>query len=231
MAPRKIIILRHGEKKNGFELCSTGLQRSLALEAQYLGKGASNGDVVFDHGETPDAFFAITLHTLELVSPSAQSWDMPVIDYSAQPIDVTPPSPFADSETVLNARTQQAAKAVLSGAWDGKAVVMVWEHKHIANKKLEAKYPDAVTLRQLFGLDKATGDHVPHTWSGDNYDYFWIVTHENGTPKFKSIKQTYTGAYKNLPQNDWKVPVTLPSDCKQETSEDDDVAPANAAQS
>jgi hypothetical protein len=229
MAPRKLIILRHGEKKNGFELCSTGLLRSLALQEQYLGKGASNAGAIFDHGETPDAFFAITLHTLELVSPSAQSWGMPVIDYSAQPIDVTPPSPFADSDVVLNARTQQAAAAVLSGAWDGKTVVMVWEHKHIANRNLEAKYPNEnVTLRQLFNLDNATGDKVPHTWSGDNYDFFWVVTQEDSTPKFKSILQTYTGAYAGLPQNDWKVPVTLPSDCKQETSEDDDVAPANA---
>ena len=227
MAPRKLIILRHGEKKNGFELCSTGLQRSLALQEQYLGKGASNAGAIFDPGETPDAFFAITLHTLELVSPSAQSWGMPVIDYSAQPIDVTPPSPFADSETTLNARTQQAAAAVMSSAWDGKTVVMVWEHKHIANKKLSAKYPnEKVTLHDLFGLDKATGDHVPHTWSGDNYDFFWVVTHLDGTPKFKSILQTYTGTYASLPQNDWKVPVTLPSDCKQETSTDDDVAPA-----
>jgi hypothetical protein len=233
MAPRKIVILRHGEKKNGFELCSTGLERSLALEAQYLGKDASNAGAIFDHGETPDAFFAITLHTLELVSPSAQSWGLPVIDYSSVPIEGTngkplDGNPFSTSETVLNARTQQAAAAVLSGAWDGKTVVMVWEHKHIANRALEAKYPN-VTLRELFGLDKATGDHVPHTWSGDNYDFFWVVTHLDGTPKFKSIKQTYTGTYANLPQNDWKVPVALPSDCKQEKSEDDDVAPAHTS--
>ena len=107
-------------------------------------------------------------------------------------------------------------------------MVLCWEHKHIANKKLEAKYPDEeVTLRQLFGLDKATGDHVPHTWSGDNYDFFWVVTHLDGTPKFKSILQTYTGTYANLPQNPWKTPVVLPPDCKQEKSEDDDVGPVS----
>jgi hypothetical protein len=230
MAPRKIIILRHGEKKNAFELCSAGLQRSLGLQAQYLGKGATSANALFKPGELPAAFFAVTLHTLELISPSAQSWGLPVIDYSALPIPVTPPSPFADSETGLNARTQQAAADVMGPAWDGKTVVMVWEHKHIANNKLEAKYPnEKVTLRQLFGLDNATGDKVPHTWSGDNYDFFWIVTHEDSTPKFKSIKQTYTGAYAGLPQNDWKVPVTLPGDCKQEKSDDDDVSPDAAA--
>jgi len=231
VAPRKIIILRHGEKKNGFELCSTGLQRSLGLAEQYLGNGASNASAIFDHGETPDAFIAITLHTLELISPSAQSWNMPVINYSALPIlgpDGKPlnGNPYSDSVTVLNARTQQAVKDVLGGQWDGKTVVMCWEHKHIANKKLEADYA-GVTLRQLFNLGSATGDHVPHTWSGDNYDFFWVVTKLGDTPKFKSIMQTYTGAYAGLPQNDWKVPVTLPSDCKQETSDDDDVAPTN----
>jgi hypothetical protein len=228
MAPRKIIILRHGEKKKGnpFELCSTGLLRSLALRDQYLGQGASNAGLIFDDGETPDAFFAITMHTLDLVSPSAQSWGKPVIDYSVMPTDVSPPS----AEDALNARTQQAAKAVLSGAWDGKTVVMVWEHKHIANKKLETKCSEPVTLRQLFGLDGATGDHVPHTWSGFNYDFFWVVTRENGTPKFKSHLQAYTGTYKDVPQNPWKVRVDLPSDCEQEKSEDedDDVAPASA---
>ena len=54
MAPAKIIILRHGEKKNGFELCSTGVQRSLALTTKYLGKGGQNS--LFDGGG-PDAIF------------------------------------------------------------------------------------------------------------------------------------------------------------------------------
>jgi len=36
----------------------------------------------------------------------------------------------------------------------GKTVVMVWEHKHIANAKLEAKFEgEAVTLRKLLKLD------------------------------------------------------------------------------
>ena len=51
---------------------------------------------------------------------------------------------------------------------------MVWEHKHIANEKLEAKFEgEAVTLRKLLKLDILPG--VPKTWPGDNYDYFWIV--------------------------------------------------------
>ena len=52
-------------------LCSTGMRRSLALAEQYLGKGASKP--LFEAAEKPDAFLAITLHTLETASPSAQS--------------------------------------------------------------------------------------------------------------------------------------------------------------
>lgn len=38
--PARIILLRHGEKKNARELCDVGNLRAQALSAQYLGKGA-----------------------------------------------------------------------------------------------------------------------------------------------------------------------------------------------
>ena len=38
--PAQIVILRHGEKQDAYRLCDVGVQRSLALAAQYLGKGA-----------------------------------------------------------------------------------------------------------------------------------------------------------------------------------------------
>ncbi len=211
--PKKIIILRHGEKHDAYQLCSTGVERSLALQAQYLGKNATNGGAIFEHGEEPAAFFAITLHTIELASPSAQSCGLPLIAYSAVPAGS---STWSDSEPVLNARTQQAAADVLSAAWNDKVVVMVWEHKHIANKKLEKDYPnEKVTLRQLLGLD-TLGAVVPDKWEGDNYDFFWVVDYDGkSTPtKFRSVLQTYTAPYADLPQNAWGVAATLPSDCQ-----------------
>ena len=68
----------------------------------------------------------------------------------------------------LNRRTQEAAANIMQNpALNGKTIVMVWEHKHIANAKLEAKHEgEAVTLRKLLKLG------VPATWPGDNYDYF-----------------------------------------------------------
>ncbi len=212
MAPAKIIVLRHGEKKDGFELCSVGVQRSLALTAKYLGKGAQHS--LFAPGERPDAFFAITLHTIELASPSAQSWNAPLIAFTAVPI---PGNPYGDSELVLNARTQEAAAEVMSGRWDGKTVVMVWEHKHIASKKLEEAYPsEKITLRQLLQLD-TLGSQVPDKWEGENYDYFWIATYGKGSDAptgFEAHKQKFDAPYQNVPQNDWGVAVTLPSDCQ-----------------
>lgn len=210
-APSKIIILRHGEKASSTALCSVGVSRSLALVQEYLGKGAKKS--LFKDSETPAAFLAITLHTLELVSPAAASWNIPVTTYSVVPL------PGANELTELNAQTVQAANDVLNNpAWNGQIVVMVWEHKHIANKTL-AKSGN-VTLRQLLNLDKLTGkDHVHETWEGSNYDYFWIVEYPSGstTPsKFTEQRQEFSGTYKSVPSNHWGKPEKLPpnSGCK-----------------
>ena len=90
---------------------------------------------------------------------------------------------------------------------------MVWEHKHIANAKLEAAFPgQKVTLRQLLQLDKLKD--VPETWPSGNYDYFWIVDFADGsdTPTgFTMVKQEFARAYDKLPTNDWDAPNGLKS--------------------
>lgn len=209
--PKQIVILRHGEKYSAYELCKTGVERSQALLGKYLGRGAQ--DSLFP-GIGPTAFYAITLHSLELVSPTAISWGLPVIGYTVVP-------PFkndSDEEVALNLRTQQAAADVLNNpAWNGKVVVMVWEHKHIAHKDLNKQSPP-VTLRELLNLDKLTGaNQVPETWEGDNYDYFWIVNFEGSTTpvSFVAQKQTFSGKYKDVPSDDWgKKENPKPTGCK-----------------
>jgi hypothetical protein len=213
--PARIIILRHGEKQDSYALCSVGIQRSLALAKQYLGKGAA--DSLFTTGGDPAGFVVITLHTLELASPAAASWNAPLIDYSVVPL----PANTAVSAVELNTRTQQAAADVLTDpAWNGKTVVMIWEHTHIANKKLEKQYaPAKVTLRQLLNLDQL-GSAVPDKWEGDNYDYFWIVTYGNpgsAVPTaFQSLKQHFAAPFAGVPHNGWGKPEGLPknSGCK-----------------
>ena len=62
-------------------------------------------------------------------------------------------------DKAANLRTEEAAAALLANpAWQRKTVVMVWEHKHIANAKLEGSFPgEKVTLRQLLALDMMKG--------------------------------------------------------------------------
>jgi hypothetical protein len=202
--PAQVIILRHGEKADGYKLCEIGQERAKALAAYYLGRGAKDsllGDAA------PAAILAITLHSLELASPAATSWQQPIVLYSATP------GQWQDKKgeaVLLNQRTREAAADVLGNpAYDGKTVVMFWEHRHIANHELEAEFAgEEVTFRQLFDLD-AIGS-VPETWPGDNYDYFWIMDY--GTPgsdtptAFRMAKQTFGAPYDALPANDWDKP-------------------------
>jgi hypothetical protein len=212
--PSQVIVLRHGEKQDAYRLCAVGVQRSQALVKQYLGRGAR--DSLFARGRAPDGFIAITLHTLELISPAAQSWGKPVILYSSLP---THGQSEAQAVALLNRRTQEAARDVMTGAqWAGKTVVMVWEHHHIADRKLEKQFPaEKVTLRQLLNLDAAAAS-VPDTWSGDNFDYFWIVNYSKGSrpTRFEARKQVFAAPFDAVPSNDWKHPPTYPANSKCE---------------
>jgi hypothetical protein len=206
--PARIIILRHGEKQDDYRLCDVGMQRSLALTTRYLGRGAEAP--IYGARGAPDAFFAITLHTLELIGPAAASWRMPVIMNSVLPLARESKADFTHK---LNLRTQEAVADVMTN-WSGKTVVMAWEHHHIADEKLALAFPRLkVTLRQLLNLDSL--GNVPKTWPGSNYDYFWVIDYEGGRPKsFEMVKQTFGAPYQNVPANDWNTPVDLPKDCE-----------------
>jgi len=215
-APSRIIILRHGEKADAWKLCEIGQQRAKALALNYLGRDAVKS--LFAAGDEPAFFFAITLHTLELASPAVASWNKPVILYSVVPQEGLSKDDFTKA---LNRRTQEAARSLLANpALQGKTVVLVWEHKHIANEELDAKFEnerEGVTLRQLLKLDILPG--VPKTWPDDTYDYFWIVDfpeHSNVPSKFSMMKQEFGTSFPRVPANDWGAPDGLDeaSGCK-----------------
>ena len=215
-APARIIILRHGEKADDWKLCETGEQRADALALNYLGKGAAES--LFTEGNDPAFFFAITLHTLELASPAVASWSKPIILYSVVPETGQSKEEFTKQ---LNRRTQEAARNLLTNpALQGKTVVLVWEHKHIANEKLEAKFEsdrEGMTLRQLLKLDILPG--VPKAWPDETYDYFWIVDfpeNSNVPSKFTMVKQEFGTSFPKVPANDWDTPNGLDpsSGCK-----------------
>jgi broad specificity phosphatase PhoE len=213
-APSRLIILRHGEKADSWKLCDIGEQRTKALALTYLGKDATKS--LFANGEEPAFFFAITLHTLELASPSVASWNKPLILYSVVPESGESKEDFTKR---LNQRTREAARGLLDNpALKGKTVVVVWEHKHIANEKLDTEFErEGVTLRQLLNLDILPG--VPKTWPDDTYDYFWVVDFppdSNVPSKFTMVKQEFGTSFPKVPANDWGAPDGLDeaSGCK-----------------
>ena len=172
--PARIIILRHGEKADAWNLCEIGQDRANALATYYLGRNAAKS--LFPSGDEPAAFLAITLHTQELAAPAATTWGEPLTVYPVIHRKGLKQKAF---ETELDHRTQQAVHDVMTDPrFSGKTVVLVWEHKHIANKKLKGDMSgEGVTLRQLLKLDQLPG--VPENWPSGTYDYFWIVEYGN----------------------------------------------------
>jgi hypothetical protein len=145
-------------------------------------------------GRAPDAFFAITVHTQETAKPSAQSWEKQLTVFPIAPKD-------PDEDNDLDKQTKKAAAALDSAEYDGKIVVVVWEHKHIAKKDLNK---DGDTLWSLLKLDKIPNADPPKTWEGVNYDYFWVVDYTASPPTFTMVPQKYAAAkYAQIPNNGW----------------------------
>jgi hypothetical protein len=198
--PSEIIILRHPEKLDQFKLCPIGRERGEALAHQYLGRNATQS--LFPPGVAPAAIIAITLHSLELAAPIADTWKLPVTAYTVLPTSSKP-----TFERELNAATRAAARTVMTDpAYAGKPVIMVWEHNHIARRRLEKEYIGAaVTLRELFDLDHLP--NVPRDWTSQTYDYFWIVQFadpDSDIPTgFRMVRQVFLPPYSNLPDNPW----------------------------
>lgn len=133
--------------------------------------------------------------------------------FASHHIRSTSPSHETTSESTeqVTKQTELAAKDIMQNSqWNGKTVVMIWEHKHIANKKLSRDYSDHfVELRQLLKFDRLPENiksKIPKTWSGANYNFFWIVDYDDkGNPiGFQEIRQNFTGKFANLPNNNWE---------------------------
>jgi hypothetical protein len=200
--PARIIIARHAEKGTKYALCDMGTERAKALAAQYLGRGATAP--LFPAGHRPDAMLAMTMHTIDTITPAARSWNLPVIAYAIIPAKDEKDEEVDQEE---NQRTQEAAHDVLmEPTYAGKNVVMVWEHKRIASAKLEKKFFGAlVTLRQLLHLDQVAA--VPATWPDQTYDYFWIVDFAPGNlvpVSFHMLRQEFSAPFNDLPANGWE---------------------------
>ena len=199
--PAEVILMRHGEKVNRYALSVTGQERAKALAQQYLGKHASRG--LLTGKQKPAALMTITLHTIETMTPTAQSWGLPETAFTVVP---EPDENKAKKIAKENACTQEAAHDILTNPrYDNKIVIIMWEHKHIANLKLERKFPgQEVTFRQLLHLGQLKV--VPQTWPKTIYDYIWVIkyTKDDFMPtSFTMKREVFTGNYARLPANLW----------------------------
>ena len=199
--PAEIILMRHGEKVNRYALSLTGQERAKALAQQYLGKHASMS--LLTGKQKPVALMTITLHTIETMTPTAQSWGLPETAFTVVP---EPRKNKANKITKENARTQEAAHDILTNPrYDNKIVIVIWEHKHIANLNLERIFPgQEVTFRQLLHLSQLK--FVPQTWPKTIYDYIWIIKYTKGNiipTSFTMKREVFTGNYARLPANHW----------------------------
>lgn len=206
-APARIILLRHAEKRDDFRLCEIGLERARALADQILGAQASAP--MLAPGQKPGAVFAVTLHALETAAPTTASWKQPVVLYAVLPEEIQGFSDWrAGFPSAIAERSRWVTRLLMDDPyWSGQTVYVVWEHEGIANEALEKANPGLqMTLRQTLGLDRLPD--VPHTWPDSTYNYFWIIDFApDGTPvKFQMKKQVFTGAFANLPNNDWGMP-------------------------
>ena len=207
--PRRIILLRHGEKANAYALCSLGQQRAMALRDTYLGRNAS-----MPSGGKPRRLWQ------SRCTPKKQRLRLPRAGVTVHSYAVMPTGAGKTQLMAGLARaTQTAAANVLENpAWNGRTVVMTWEHKHIANKGLERQNRgERVTLRQLLNLDQVAD--VPATWPGTNYDYFWVIDYDDQSSTvptaFEMVKQTYPAPFSSLPDNAWDTPLpsNFPASC------------------
>lgn len=213
-APKRLIILRHGEKHDAQSLCSVGKERAQALAAQYL---SPTHPLSLLKNDPPAAILAMTLHTLETARPIAKAWGLEI---KTDPIMLMP----IQNNRYFNARLnevnrKQAIDLMENPRWFGKTVVAVWEHYHIASLALQKEFSgEEATLRQLLNLDKVQGlppHSVPDTWPNGNYNFFWIFTYDSPQARapssFKVVQQEFAEPFANLPSNAWGAPEPLPA--------------------
>jgi hypothetical protein len=212
-APRRIIIVRHGEVRDPLSLCQVGKTRARALAEQYL---SPTSPMSLLNGEKPAAIFAITLHTLETARPIAKAWGMRV---HTNKLMLTPIRNDRYFNSLINMQNRRVARDLLkTPRWRGTTVVMVWEHFHIASAALEAEFAgEMVTLRQLLHLDQIKGiaSTTPRTWPDPTFDYFWILDYDSPTTtipsRFTAIRQRFLSPFDDLPSNRWGKPEPLHS--------------------
>ncbi|GAB4071378.1 histidine phosphatase family protein [Ancylobacter sonchi] len=225
-APKRLVIVRHGEKAGPLALCSVGKERAQALAAQYLSPTSPMSLIARD---PPAAILVMTLHTLETARPILKAWNMRPL---APAIAYVPIKNNRHFNAKLNKVNRDVVADLMDNPrWHGRTVLMVWEHFHIASAALEAEFPgEQATLRQLLRLaeippwkivDAPNGrptllpGGVPDTWPDSNFNFFWVLDYDRDDARVPArltvIRQNFQPPFAALPSNDWGAKEKLPA--------------------
>lgn len=146
--PAEIIILRHAEKPaTGSELNERGWERARALPDSFLRDAR-----LLEHGRAVAIYVGApakaggSVRSIQTMQPTAQALQLKL------------------HEEITRDEIDRLAKAILTDpAYNGKTVVVCWEHKKIPG--------------MLKALGCTTG---PDFWADEVYDRFWVLDFADG---------------------------------------------------
>jgi hypothetical protein len=140
--PAYVIIIRHAEKEDGNELSQKGRERAAALVPYFLGRP----EIVAY--KTPVAIYAqgqkkeeSSLRPVQTVKPLAEALKLKLID-----------------KYTRDEFKKMVDEVLSSPDYDGKTVVICWEHKVIP------------MMAKAFGAES-----VPEEWHGKHFDRTWVI--------------------------------------------------------
>jgi hypothetical protein len=157
-APAQIIFLRHAEKPLlGPELNARGWERAQALVTLF-----THDPRVREHGPV------VAIFAMRPGKAGGSVRAMQTMEATGRALGVTPDLRFTREEIAPLVRVIRETRA-----FDGKTVVVCWEHKVI---------PDML---------KACGwTSGPRKWNESAYDRLWLLDFENGKPaRFRDLPQ------------------------------------------
>jgi hypothetical protein len=156
--PAEIIILRHAEKPAvGSELNARGWERARALPESFL-----NDPRLLDHGRAVAIYVGAppkpggSVRSIQTMEPTSQALNLPL------------------HREITRDEIDALAKAILGNpAYEGKTVVVCWEHKKIPG--------------MLQALGCTTG---PSFWADEVYDRYWIIDYAaDHLTRFRNLPQ------------------------------------------
>jgi len=153
-APARIIVIRHGEKPpSGDDLDAQGVCRADALATAFPAKFGAPAAIYAMNPNDADG----SMRPIETVTPLARALGLTI-----------------DHDYTRKQFSQLVSDIMGNSAYDGKLVLICWEHKAI---------PDLVQAFAAGGWNEGAAV-IPSKWSGSDFDSAWILNF-SGNPSFQ----------------------------------------------